>query len=99
MAAATEVRGRSAVPSAADPVAAAVEVVAGVRRAAPDSLQLNDTIAAISTPPGRGGIGVVRLSGPQSAAIARSLIKLQSALQPRTATLGGLLDLQGHKVD
>jgi tRNA modification GTPase len=29
-----------------------------------------DTIAAISTPPGRGGIGIVRLSGPQAAEIA-----------------------------
>lgn len=34
---------------------------------------LDDTIAAISTPPGYGGIGIVRLSGPQSLAIARQL--------------------------
>ena len=32
-----------------------------------------DTIAAISTPPGRGGIGIVRLSGPQAAQIAVEL--------------------------
>jgi tRNA modification GTPase len=32
-----------------------------------------DTIAAIATPPGPGGIGVVRVSGPFSAAVARSL--------------------------
>src|SRR5690606_17139712 len=31
---------------------------------------VNDTIAAIATPPGRGGVGIVRLSGPLSAAIA-----------------------------
>ena len=31
----------------------------------------DDTIVAIATPPGRGGIGVVRLSGPDAAAIAR----------------------------
>jgi tRNA modification GTPase len=36
-------------------------------------LLLDDTIAAISTPPGRGGIGVVRLSGPQSAEILSNL--------------------------
>lgn len=34
---------------------------------------LNDTIAAISTPPGEGGIGIVRLSGPDAVAIAESL--------------------------
>ena len=34
----------------------------------------DDTIAAISTPPGEGGIGIVRLSGPQSFAIARKII-------------------------
>ncbi len=32
-----------------------------------------ETIVAISTPPGRGGVGVVRLSGPRAAAIARRL--------------------------
>ena len=32
-----------------------------------------DTIVAIATPPGRGGIGVVRLSGPEAHAIARAL--------------------------
>jgi tRNA modification GTPase len=77
--------------------------------AAPDStrvtqayspvLKLNDTIAAVSTPPGRGGIGVVRLSGPQSAAVAGALVRLKSALRPRVATLGGLLDADGHSVD
>src|SRR5258708_5702731 len=33
----------------------------------------DDTIVAIATPPGRGGIGVVRLSGPDAAALARAL--------------------------
>lgn len=33
-----------------------------------------DTIAAIATPPGRGGIGIVRLSGPQVPAIAARLL-------------------------
>ena len=33
-----------------------------------------DTIAAIATPAGRGGIGVVRLSGPRAPAIARSIL-------------------------
>lgn len=39
-----------------------------------------DTIAAVATPPGRGGIGIVRLSGPASAAIAQALLgKLPTA--------------------
>ena len=33
-----------------------------------------DTIAAIATPPGRGGIGVVRVSGPATQAIAKALL-------------------------
>lgn len=33
-----------------------------------------DTIAAIATPPGRGGIGIVRLSGPKATLIAQSLV-------------------------
>ena len=45
-----------------------------------------DTIVAIATPPGRGGIGVVRLSGPDAHAIARRLITHKGALEPRRAT-------------
>ena len=37
-------------------------------------MQDTDTIAAVSTPPGRGGIGIVRVSGPSTAAIAKALI-------------------------
>jgi tRNA modification GTPase len=62
-------------------------------------LRLDDTIAAISTPPGRGGIGVVRLSGPQSAVITRALIRLKSELNSWAATLGELLDGEGDMVD
>ena len=39
-----------------------------------------DTIAAISTPPGRGGIGIVRLSGPLAATIASELVRCGSRL-------------------
>ncbi len=42
----------------------------------PESGPMTDTIAAISTPPGRGGIGIVRLSGPQAASIAVQLVRL-----------------------
>ena len=46
-----------------------------------------DTIVAIATPPGRGGIGVVRLSGPEAQPIAQALITHRDPLQPRHATL------------
>jgi len=37
--------------------------------------QLNtDTIAAIATAPGRGGVGIVRVSGPKSKEIATSML-------------------------
>jgi tRNA modification GTPase len=40
----------------------------------------NDTIVAVSTPPGRGGIGIVRLSGPDAVRIALSLVILRNPL-------------------
>ena len=46
----------------------------------------DDTIVAISTPLGRAGLGVVRLSGPDAAAIALRLTGRQAQLEPRRAT-------------
>ena len=46
----------------------------------------SDTIVAIATPPGRGGIGVVRLSGPEAHAVARRLLTHGGPLEPRRAT-------------
>src|ERR1700751_3237038 len=51
-----------------------------------------DTIAAISTPPGRGGIGIVRVSGPQSASIAAQLVGLRQPLEHARARLAEVLD-------
>jgi tRNA modification GTPase len=62
-------------------------------------MQLRDTIAAISTPPGRGGIGVVRLSGSDARAIARKILRLHGDLEPWAATLARLSDAGGHTVD
>ena len=45
-----------------------------------------DTIVAVATPPGRGGIGIVRLSGPDARGIAQALITHAGPLQPRHAT-------------
>jgi tRNA modification GTPase len=46
-----------------------------------------DTIVAIATPPGRGGIGVVRVSGPDAHRIARELTGREKSFRPRYATL------------
>jgi tRNA modification GTPase len=45
-----------------------------------------DTIVAVATPPGQGGLGVVRISGPQAHAIAAVVLRRPS-LAPRVATL------------
>jgi tRNA modification GTPase len=64
-------------------------------------LSLHDTIAAISTPPGRGGIGIVRLSGPQSASIARRILTIPPRYDwtPWTSTLAELDDSHGNTID
>jgi len=51
-----------------------------------------DTIVAISTPPGRGGIGIVRLSGPQSIFIARHLLRIVAPLDHAHARFARVLD-------
>jgi tRNA modification GTPase len=56
-----------------------------------------DTIAAIATPPGRGGIGVVRVSGPRVAEIARAV--LGALPKPRLATLSSARARDGAKID
>jgi len=58
---------------------------------APENVSL-DTIVAISTPPGRGGIGIVRLSGPQTSSIAVQLVRLHHPLEHARARLGDVLD-------
>src|SRR6516162_4605066 len=57
-------------------------------------MHLDDTIVAIATPPGRGGIGVVRLSGPEATTIAKPMLRLAHAvdLQPNRAHFGELID-------
>ncbi len=58
----------------------------------------DDTIVAIATPPGRGGIGVVRLSGPLAAAIAGALTSMES-FEPRHATLATISDAHHEAID
>jgi len=65
------------------------------RMSAPDAV--TDTIAAISTPPGRGGIGIVRLSGSQAASIATQLVRPRQPLEHARARLADVLDADGAK--
>ncbi|MGB9180523.1 MAG: tRNA uridine-5-carboxymethylaminomethyl(34) synthesis GTPase MnmE [Pyrinomonadaceae bacterium] len=56
-------------------------------------MQTTDTIVALSTPPGRSGIGVIRLSGPHSLEITRLLIHdHEFTPQPNHATLKKICD-------
>ena len=56
-----------------------------------------DSIVANATPPGRGAISIVRVSGPTAAAIAQALCK--SVPEPRRATLKTLFDQHGVAFD
>ncbi len=51
-----------------------------------------DTIAAISTAPGEGGIGIVRVSGPESASLMKRLmLSCPEDIEPRHAYLGKIV--------
>jgi len=56
-----------------------------------------DTIVASATPPGTGGIGIVRISGDQTEEIARAM--LGSLPEPRTATYRSFANGEGQKID
>ena len=55
-----------------------------------------DTIVAVATPPGRGGLGIVRLSGPGARPIAAGLVAEPAELYPRHATFTRL-SLDGRR--
>lgn len=50
----------------------------------------DDTIVAVATPPGRGGLGIVRLSGSDAVRIAEGLLASRTPLRPRVATFATL---------
>jgi tRNA modification GTPase len=59
----------------------------------------DDTIVAIATPPGRGGIGVVRLSGDRACEIASRLIRFSKLpLETQRATLGDFCEADSGRV-
>ena len=57
-----------------------------------------DTIAAIATPPGTGGVGIIRISGPAAADIARQIIRSKT-LKPRYALFRSFLDADDAVID
>ncbi len=63
----------------------------------------NDTIAAVATAPGAGGVGIIRLSGPKSHDILRSMFRPSGGtfrdFTPRMLHHGHLLDGQNRDVD
>lgn len=62
-------------------------------------MNLDDTIVAIATPPGRGGIGVVRLSGLAARKIAGSMLRLKHDLEAGRALFAELIDETGERMD
>lgn len=63
------------------------------------SSSTGSTIAALATPPGKGAIAIVRVSGPAVGAIARRLLRHRKALRPRVAVRADILDETGLALD
>ena len=55
-------------------------------------MNLDDTIVAIATPPGRGGVGVVRLAGTEARKIALPMLRLKHDLEPGRAVFAELIE-------
>lgn len=55
-------------------------------------MNLDDTIVAIATAPGRGGIGVVRLSGPEARRIAQPMLRSKHPLEAGRAVFAELIE-------
>ena len=63
-------------------------------------MNLDDTIVAIATPPGRGGIGVVRIAGPEALSIAGAMLRLKHELAAGRAIFGELIEpATGERID
>lgn len=60
-------------------------------------MSATDTIAAIATPPGKGGVGIIRVSGPKAEAIAQAI--LQRVPEPRFAHYGAFYESDGDVLD
>lgn len=63
------------------------------------SVPLDDTIAAIATAAGAGGVGIIRLSGPRAIEIAAAALGLAPASLDRTVRVGWMRDTTGSPLD
>lgn len=54
-----------------------------------------DTIVAVATAPGAGGVGIVRLSGPRAQSVGRRLVRATEELRPRVLTRAALRGADG----
>jgi tRNA modification GTPase len=63
-------------------------------------MNLDDTIVAVATPPGRGGIGVVRVSGPAARETAGSMLRLNHELEAGRAHFAEVVEpASGERID
>ena len=68
-------------------------------------MNYNDTVAAVATPAGMGGIGVVRISGPEAFSVAAKILRPKDSRRSVTglrgyrALLGDIVDGDGHVLD
>ena len=58
-------------------------------------MHLDDTIVAIATAAGRGGIGIVRLAGPQARSLTQPMLRLKHELEAGHAIFGELIEPSG----
>jgi tRNA modification GTPase len=62
-------------------------------------VSLDETIAAISTPPGRSALGMVRISGPAALSVVSRLFKSDSPVEHRRVVVGNWVDMNGQPLD
>ena len=63
-------------------------------------MTLQDTIVAVATPAGKGGVGIVRVSGPAARKVLdRFFVPLQGKVEARRAVYGQVVDTQNHLLD
>lgn len=60
---------------------------------------LTDTIAAISTAEGRGGVGIIRISGPHALGVGLKLFRTKEEIRERYFHLGKIAALDGSSID
>lgn len=66
-----------------------------------NKLKNDDTIAAIATPPGEGGVSIIRLSGPEAFPVLKKVFQIhqQNQWKPRTLFFGKVIAEDGHILD